>query len=202
MMRARPLCIKPVGTTHNQERERMTRTPYPLPEALSQAQLDVLNSGAPVLNVSKMLMHMADPFWMAQRSLARAAVYDSTIGDGLRELLILRVAHLCRSDYELFHHLSIARSLGVSPEACAAMASGDFTGLSKPEAVLAQFVSEVVLDVSPSDAALAAAREIFSDAQIFEMIAIVGYYMMVARAIAVGGVEIDTAAVENWPARS
>lgn len=180
----------------------MTRIPYPSADSLSEAKAAILNGAAPVLNISKMLMHMPDAFWAGQRGLARAGVYDSTIGEGMRELLILRVAHLSRSDYELFHHLSIAQAVGVSAEACDAMLSGDFTALSEKEAVLARFVSEVVLHVSPSDETLAAARAVFSDAQIFEIIAIIGYYMMVARAIAVGGVDIDGAAVENWPTRS
>ena len=60
--------------------------------------------------------------------------------------------------------------------------------------------TEVVRDVSPSEATLAATRALFSDALIFEMVAIIGVYMMTARVIAVGGCEIDGEAVSSWDA--
>ena len=42
------------------------------------------------------------------------------------------------------------------------------------------------------------AREHFSDAHLLEMIMIIGYYMMVARAIAAAGVELEAEAVTDW----
>ncbi len=60
------------------------------------------------------------------------------------------------------------------------------------------FTTEVVRNVSPSDAVLAAARAHFEDALLFEALVIIGYYMMTARFIAVGGVELDEKPVTTW----
>lgn len=177
----------------------MSRIPYPDPETVSAEKRAVLDGAeGRVLNVSRMAMHAPDPLWLLQRRLGRAAIYDTTLDDRLREMLILRVAYLCRSDYELFHHLSIAENLGVTAEQRDAMRSGDFSGLTAQERALADFVTEVVRDVSPSDATLQAARAEFSLTHIFEMVVLIGSYMLTARVAAVGGVEPDADAVTGW----
>lgn len=177
----------------------MSHVPYPEPDTLSEEKREVLSgTTGRVLNVSRMAMHAPDALWLAQRRLGRAMVYDSTLDEKLRELLILRVAYLCGSEYELFHHLSIAENLGVTAEQRDAMRTGDFSALSSQERALVNFVTEVVRDVSPSDATLRDAREAFPLPQIFEMVILIGGYMMTARMAAVGRVEPDDAAVTGW----
>jgi alkylhydroperoxidase family enzyme len=177
----------------------MTRFPYPDPDSLSEAKRTVLaGTQGRVLNVSRMAMHAPDALWLGQRQLGRAAVYESTLDERLRELLILRVAYLSKSDYELFHHLSIAKNLGVTAEQIDAMRTGDFARLSKDEQALAQFVTEIVANVSPSDATLERARASFPTEQLFEMVVLCGSYMLTARMAALGGVEFDDAPVASW----
>lgn len=177
----------------------MSRFPYPDPETLSEQKRHVLTGvEGRVLNVSRMAMHAPDALWLAQRRLGRAVVFDSTLDERLREMLILRVAYLSNSDYELFHHLSIAENLGVTAAQRDAMRSGDFSGLTDREAALATFVTEVVRDVSPSDASLARARDFFPTEQLFEMVVLCGGYMLTARMAALGGVEPDETAVASW----
>jgi len=180
----------------------MMRIPYPPIESLSEAKRAVVGDGyETMLNISRALLHLPDAFWLAQRGLARATIYDATIGDATRELVILRVAALSSSEYELFHHLSIAAKVGVASTTRDAMCSGDFTALPSKERTLAEFVTELVRDVSPGDAALAAMRNHFSDGQLFEIVAVVGYYMLIARIAAVAGIPKDVAAVSAWPGR-
>lgn len=178
------------------------RIPYPDPDTLSPTKREVWEtSGDTMLNVSRTLMHMPDALWAAQRALARATIYDLTIGDEDRELAILRIGYLLDSEYELHHHLSIAAAMGIPQSACEAMRTGDFSALTDRQATLARFVTELVEDVRPSDGALAAMRAVFSDPQIFEVLAVVGYYMMVARVLATTGVPLDAAPVAAWPRR-
>ncbi|MEI9965668.1 MAG: carboxymuconolactone decarboxylase family protein [Caulobacteraceae bacterium] len=122
----------------------------------------------------------------------------SSMDPKLREVLILTVAHLSDSGYELFHHLSIARTLGMGEPELQAIERGDYAALDEKARAVAQFTAELVRDVSPSDATLATTRSLFSDPMIFEMIAIVGVYMMTARVAAVGGCEVDDMAVSSW----
>jgi len=177
----------------------MTRLPYPDPATLSAEKRDVLSGAAGrVLNVSRMAMHAPDALWAAQRKLGRATVYEATLDERLRELLILRVAYLSDSDYELFHHLRIAENAGVTPEQREAMRTGDFSALTDEERALANFVTEIVRDVSPSDATLQAARDAFGLPLVFEMVILIGGYMTTARVAAVSGVELDDVAVTGW----
>lgn len=176
-----------------------TRLPYPDRDSLSDEKREVLGGKfGRVLNISHMLMHAPDPFWRGQRALGRAAVWETSISDRLRELLILRVAYLSESDYELYHHLPLGRAAGLSDAQCEAMRTGDYACLSEEERALARFVTELVADVTPRDETLAAMRAHFPDAQMFEVMMIVGYYMLIARVIAVSGVECDETAVETW----
>ncbi len=177
----------------------MSRIPYPEPADLSE--LKRAYAAAPdrrLLNIARMAMHTPDRLWETQLALATAAVFNTTMDPRLREVLILRTANLSRSEYELHHHRSIARTMGFDDAKLLALESGDFSALSHDERVVAQFTTEVVADVEPSDQTVAAARALFTDAVIFEMVAIIGVYMMTARVIAVGGVEIDEVAISTW----
>lgn len=177
----------------------MSRIPYPDPATLSETKREFLAQPTHrILNVVRMALHTPDGLWERQRDLSVATVLMASMDQMLREVLILTVAHLSNSDYELFHHLSIARNLGMSEAALDAIARGDYAALPDDQRVVAQFTAELVRNVSPSDETLAAARARFSDPLIFEMIAIIGVYMMTARVAAVGGCEIDGAAVASW----
>ena len=174
------------------------RIPYPDPAAMSDDKRDIYERFSPMLNIMKILMVAPDPFWKGQRALGRSAVVDVTITEQHRELLVLRVAYLSKSEYELYHHLPLGRNAGLSEAKCEAMRTGDFAALDAVERALAVFVTETVEDITPSDATLAAMRAHFSDAQILEVTLIIGYYMMIARVIGVTGIGTDEVAVQSW----
>jgi len=177
----------------------MSRIPYPDPETLSVEKRRVLDGAeGRVVNVSRMAMHAPQGLWFTQRQLGRAVIFDTTLDDRLREMVILRVAYLSNSDYELFHHLSISENLGVTVAQQEAMRTGDFSALTEQERTLGIFVTEVVRDVAPSDATLAQARAQFSIEQLFEMVVVCGSYMLTARMAGLGGIEPDGVAIANW----
>ena len=177
----------------------MSRIPYPeIPDLSEAKQAFVAAPAQRLLNVVRMALHTPDGLWERQSALSAATVLMSKMDPMLREVLILTVAHLSNSEYELFHHVSIASNLGMSQATLQAIERGDYALLSECGRVVAQFTAEVVRDVSPSDETLAAARALFSDPMIFEMVAIIGVYMMTARVAAVGGCEVDGAAVASW----
>jgi len=177
----------------------MSRIPYPTMDQLSEAKRAY--ASAPdrrLINIARMAMHTPDALWRTQLDFATQTVFGTTIDDTLREILILRVAALSRCEYELFHHRSIARNLGFDGDVVEAIIRGEYATLSERERAVARFTSEVVTDVAPSDEALAAVRAHFPPAQIFEMVALIGGYMMTARVVGVGGVEIDDHAIQSW----
>lgn len=176
-----------------------SRIPYPSLNDLSpEKHARVFDPARKVLlNVSRMALHASDGLWVAQAVLGRATI-DADIDARLRELVILRVAYLQQSDYELFHHRAIARRLGVTDAELAAVESDDLSALTPAEQVLLHFASEVVLEVSPSDDALNAMRAHYTDRFLFDIVILIGSYMLTARLAAVGGVETEDQPVTGW----
>lgn len=177
----------------------MPRMPYPDPSQLSEAKRAYVEEmGARMLNVVRMAMHTPDGLWEKQRDLSAGSVRLPTLDPLDREVLILVVGFLSKSDYVLFHHVSIARNLGMSEQVIAAIGAGDYDALGARAEAIAQFTQEVVRDVTPGDEALAALRAHFSDAHVFEMITLIGNYMMTARMAGVSGCELDGNAIAGW----
>ena len=176
-----------------------SRIPYPSIDDLSPAKHDRIfdPSRNVLLNVSRMALHASDGLWGAQAALGRATI-DADLDSRLREMVILRVAHLQNSEYELFHHRSIARHLGVGEAEMAAIEGEDHAALSPAERALIAFVSAVVRDVSPDDATLAAMRSHYDDRFLFDIVVVIGSYMLTARLAAVGGVAIEDQPVAGW----
>lgn len=178
----------------------MSRIPYPALDQLSPVKHARIFDPKRkyVLNVSKMALHVPDALWLAQAELGRVASTSAEIDPRLREIVIIRLAHLMDSEYELFHHRSIARHVGVSDAEIAALEGGDLSLFGPADRAMIDYASEVLLHVSPSDETLAAVRAHFADSTLFEVIAMMGSYMITARVAAVGGVELDAAPVTTW----
>jgi alkylhydroperoxidase family enzyme len=176
-----------------------SRIPYPSFENLSPIKHErVFGEGqARLLNVTHMAMHASDGLWAAQSALGKATI-RADLDPRLRELVILRVAHLQRSDYELFHHRGLARAAGLAMEDEAALLGGDLSVLAAPDQALAAFVDSVVCDVSPDDAVLTALRGHYDDRFVFDIVILIGSYMMTARLAAVGGVRPEEQPVTGW----
>jgi alkylhydroperoxidase family enzyme len=165
------------------------RIPFPDPEELSAAQLE---SWRGQLNVGKMCAYMPDDVLQGFRALGRAVLTNKTLDPVLRELAIVRVGYLCGAAYEIHQHVQYGRNIGITQEKLAALSVGSkATAFSARERAVLAFTEELVLNVRPSDAALAAVRQNLSIAEIFTLIASVGMYMMVCRVLETTGVELD-----------
>ncbi len=177
----------------------MNRIPYPDPEKLSAAKRAYLdNPELRVLNIARISMHAPDPVWRATVDLALAVVTGTITDDWLREVIVLRVASLSNSGYELHHHLSMSRAVGLSDAEVEGLRSGDFAALSPRDRLVAQFTTEVVRDVDPTDETVKAMREQFTDEHIFEILGIIGSYMNAARVAAIARIENDDIAIKSW----
>jgi len=101
---------------------KMARIPYPDPETLAAVDREFL-ADLPQLNISRMLAGSPSMFRPLTR-LFSAYLSDGLLTDTLREIAILRVGHLCNSDYEVINHNRVARLIGMSDERIAALAPG------------------------------------------------------------------------------
>jgi 4-carboxymuconolactone decarboxylase len=175
----------------------MPRIPYPdiskLPEATQKTLASV------PLNVVRICAHASQVLFDAQGQLGRAVAHPEALEPRLRETVIVRVAYLSNSAYELHHHVPLGRAAGLTDADLAALASRDYGALDPLLAAAARFTDEVVVQLSPSDETLASLRKLTSDQVVVNIVLTIGCYMSIARLIAVTGIELDASALAHLP---
>lgn len=119
-------------------------------------------------------------------------LYGGLLDDRDRELVILRTSARCGSAYEWGQHVGIARGIGLSDAeilTCAADAPGD--PLSTDDVVLLRCVDEIVDDHTVSDATWAPLADRFDDAEVIEVVMLIGQYVMLAGLLNALGVQTE-----------
>lgn len=184
----------------------MPRIPYPEPAALDDEARRCLQ-GVPPINVLRMLSH-SGPLLAGFGAFGQRILYSTDLDPVLREMVIVRVGHLCKSAYELAQHNRFIAELGVAPEKIAALGSD----ISHPvfsdleQAVLA-FTDDVVENVRASDSSLERVQRYLSHRQMVEVIMVAGCYRMLCMMLETCGVEIDeggeahTLSQDEWQQR-
>jgi alkylhydroperoxidase family enzyme len=175
----------------------MPRIPYPdvsrLPEIMRKRLADL------PLNIVRITAHASPPLFEAQGQLGRAIADPEVLDPRLREAVILRVAHLSNSAYELYHHIPLARAAGLTEVELGALAVENYAVLNPLLAAAARFTDEVVKQLSPSDETLANLRKLASDQIVMNIVLTIGCYMSIARIVAVTGIEPDANVVDRLP---
>ena len=155
----------------------MPRLPYPAPEQLDDEARHWLDK-VPPINALRMLSH-SGPVLAGYGAFGHRILYSLDLDPMLREMVIVRVGHLCRCAYELVQHERFIAELGVPHEKIAALSMGAsspaFSGLEK--AVLA-FTDDVVVNVRAGDATLEELRRHLPARQVVEVIMTAGCYRM------------------------
>jgi 4-carboxymuconolactone decarboxylase len=175
----------------------MPRIPYPDVSKLPEGTQKTLASIP--LNVVRICAHASSPMFEAQGQLGRAIALPEVLEPRLRETVILRVAHLSNSAYELHHHVPLGRTAGLSAAQLDAIAARNYSSLNPLLAAAARFTDEVVTLLSPSDETLANLRKVASDQVVVNIVLTIGCYMSIARLIAVTGIELDADALLHLP---
>src|SRR5689334_5097582 len=120
----------------------MPRIPYPdvsqLPEITRKTLVNV------PLNVVRICANASQVLFEAQGALGRAVADPDALEPRLRETVILRVAYLSNSEYELHHHVPLGRAAGLTEAELAAIAGRDYAALNPLLAAAARFTDEVV----------------------------------------------------------
>ena len=108
------------------------------------------------------------------------------------ELVILRVATLARSDYELTQHRRVGRRAGLTEEEIARVTDGpEATGWSDRERLLLTVVDELHRSRDLSDRTWAALSKELDERTRIELLMLVGHYEMLATTLHVLRVEPD-----------
>lgn len=175
----------------------MQRIPYPDLNTLPETTRKTL--AAVPLNIVRICANASQPLFEAQGQLGRAVALPEVLEPRLRETVILRVAHLSNSAYELHHHIALGRASGLSDAALAAIAERNYNSLDPLLAAAARFTDEVVTQLTPEGATLETLRKLTSDQVIVNIVLTIGCYMSIARLVAVTGIGLDADALDHLP---
>ncbi len=175
----------------------MPRIPYPDLDALPE-KLKLMLAGTP-LNIVRIAAHASPAIFEAMGLLGYAIADPETLEPRIRETVVLRVAYLSNSAYELHQHIPLAGAAGLSDDEIKAIGTQDYARLDPKLAALCRFADEVVNNLSPSDATLAELRQHVSDRVLVNLVLTIGNYMSIARLIATTGIEIDEYRLDHLP---
>jgi NAD(P)-dependent dehydrogenase (short-subunit alcohol dehydrogenase family)/alkylhydroperoxidase family enzyme len=108
------------------------------------------------------------------------------------ELVILRVAHNCRSDYEWRHHVRLGGQAGLSEGDITRIADGaDAPGWSERQSLLLKAADELHHLRVITDELWRQLAEHFNEVELIELVMLIGHYEMLSMALASLGVELD-----------
>jgi 4-carboxymuconolactone decarboxylase len=117
--------------------------------------------------------------------------YDSMIEVRLRELAALMAARDWTQQYEWHAHVPHALKAGLKADIIEAIAEGRRPmGMAADEELVYDFVTELITNRGVSDATYARATRHFTEAQIVELISVVGYYALLAMVMNVARTEV------------
>ena len=166
----------------------MIKAVYPDDSKFTQEQREQFDR-VPI-NLTRMLLHC--PVAMVQSFLDFALSFRTgNLEPKLRELVILRMATLRASSYELMHHLPAAKMIGWSEIEISAITSAQPSGLDQNHSVMIQLVDDCSKLGKVSDSTFEKASKIFSTSEIAEATLLAGLYEMLACFLKTMGVELD-----------
>ncbi len=114
--------------------------------------------------------------------------FDNTIPQRLNELAILSVARHVRNDFEWVIHHPLALKAGVARATLDALEAGKRPAvMADDEALIHDFVTELLRDYAVSDATYARALRLFGEQGIVDLTTTVGYFVTVCMVMNVAG---------------
>jgi 4-carboxymuconolactone decarboxylase len=163
-------------------------TPFPYPDldTLTPQLREAVTSRAS-LNVYRMIAHspgLAPSFL----TMASDVLQHNSLPPSWRELVILRVGYRYQADYEIHHHLNIARAVGLSDDAIAAADSGSGHGLSEQEAAMLRLTDLLLDEHTLSDDQRTDALRLLTANQLADFTLTVGFYQLVCNFLNTFGV--------------
>lgn len=168
----------------------MARVVYPDPETIPVETRDRLERRGS-LNVNRMMAH-APVVMEAYSRMGVAILRKGKLDPVLREMVILRIGQLCKSDYEWYQHVSVARAVGIAPAKLAAIESFNTGALDPLERTALQYAEETWRDQHVSDAVFHEVRRLLPIDQVVELSMVCGFYIMTAGFLKTFEIEIES----------
>lgn len=173
-------------------RMSLPRVP-PLTDAeLTDEQRELLSAGrSGTLNIFRTLARYPELYrrWMR---FGNHVIAKSSLDPRAREILILRIGHLCDSGYEFHQHTAIGKHAGLTDDEIAQIKVGPSApGWSDFDRALLTAADELHERHCISDATWAALSARYDTRQLLDVIFAVGQYTLVSMALNSLGVQIE-----------
>jgi 4-carboxymuconolactone decarboxylase len=171
----------------------VARIPYPELAALND-KVRTRVEQLPPLNILRMLSH-AQANFVPFLAFGSSILTEQELDGKLRELAILRVAHLTGANYEWTQHVPIALQCGASEAQVAAISDGAAsTAFNDLEQKVLAFTDELTLNVRVSDTTFQALAALLPPRQLVELTLATSFYGLAARVMEVFEIELEPTA--------
>ena len=118
----------------------------------------------------------------------------------LNEMAILLEARIWDAQYEWWAHEPLAKKAGLSEAIINDIRDGKKPANMKPdEAIVYDFVTELLLTKKMSDATFARAKQILGEQQTVDLAAVTGFYVMVSAVVAAGRIGVPNNGPDPMP---
>jgi alkylhydroperoxidase family enzyme len=156
--------------------------PYPAADSIPPT-VQALLDARPRRNVFRMMAH-APALMPGIMELTGAVLYRAKLRPVLRELVILRVGHLCGSSYEVAQHRKIAQAIGLAQEKIDGTAlDADPALYAGNELLVLRMTEQVVRKVKADDALFATVTAALGHELTMELLVVIGLYVMLAQVL-------------------
>jgi len=169
----------------------LSKIPYLTEDEVHPRILDYWENSPIVLNINRVVAH-AETVYKQCMGMGVKLMLKADLPARLRELAILRIAHLCDAHYEWEHHVRLAKGLGFSDEEVESTKDWENASCySDLDKLVLRFTDEVSQNVKASEETFNALAKQLSHRQVVELILSIGYWSMIARLLVNTGVELE-----------
>ena len=161
----------------------MARLPYLEADQVAPEYRDMLKRNT---NLHKLLVNSPD-MARAFNGVGNYIRFKSSLAPRLRELAILQVGWLAKSEYEFTHHVRIGKEFGVTDDDIAGLIAetdGKPSKLEPLAKVILKGAREMTRDMAMSEATFAKIKRELSNEQMVDLVLTIAFYCAVVRVLA------------------
>jgi len=138
---------------------------------------------------------LSQPLGLALERFGYAIRYELSLSQRAQEIAILMVAQHRQSEFERFAHEQAGLKAGLTQDDLAALAAGKPPRLDTEEELAVYETARRILDVGAlDDRAYRAAADVLTAPRLFELVTLIGYYVMLATQLSVFDIQPPGAA--------